>query len=1117
MVDGAQTSLDDAAERAAALDPARSFIVQAPAGSGKTELLIQRYLRLLATVQEPEQVVAITFTRKAAAEMRRRVQQALRAAAAGEPAASEHGAATLGLARAVIERDRALEWSLLAQPQRLRIDTLDAFNVWLAQQLPVLADGVAAARIVDDGRDYYREAAERTVAALGEPGAVGAGLQTLLRALHNDFDSLEKMLAALLPKRDQWLRGLVHAEPATLRETLERALQRLVDDELDALAREWPAALTPELLLALQHAAQFVPDLERRARLAPWLRVDTLPRAGYAALSAWQSAAALLLTKDGDWRARITKTEGFGKDHPAELALVKALLDRLRPRDTLRDRLAAVAQLPDPHYSEQQWQQIVALRTVLRQLAAELKVLFAERRSVDFPELALAAQRALGQVDEPSDLLLALDRRLQHLLVDEFQDTSQSQLRLLELLTSGWEEGDGRTLFLVGDPMQSIYRFRDADMSLFLRAKQTGIGDVRPESLTLKRNFRSAPQIVDWVNSVFANVFPPDDRMAAGTAGFRASAAARAPEGAQFVHTYPVRGGEERREIATVVEILGAELARDPEQSIAVLVQGRAHLAGLRERLQANGWPAHAVEIDELTDQPLAQDLLGLTRALVHLADRVAWLAVLRAPWCGLEWGDLHALCAGERGRTIWELLHDAERLAPLGAAGRARALRTRAALGAAFAARGATSLARWIEQAWRLLDGPACLDGPEDLGVAEQFFALLARSEARGDIDDPATLDALFERAPPQGDPPRGRGIEIMTMHRAKGLEFDTVVLLGLDRSPGGDDPQALYWLRRVAADGKEDLLVAPLAADGERDQLATFVQKADQVRNRAERARLLYVATTRARNRLHVVCHLKARETQPAADTLLTHLWPLLVPQFAALPLADDAARDGEAAAWQPILRRLAIAASDPAQPDEAGYVAAETRSVAAARPEFAWAGQASVHVGTVVHRFLQEIADRGLEHWSADSVRARVAGFRGELELLGVDGADLPAAAERVAAALVATLEDPQGRWVLARHEEARSELRVTVRTELGLEHLRLDRTFVADGARWIVDFKTGQHEGSDTEAFLGSEVERYRPQLERYARAIAAFDARPIKIALYFPLLKALRAWAAPDAL
>jgi ATP-dependent exoDNAse (exonuclease V) beta subunit len=147
----------------------------------------------------------------------------------------------------------------------------------------------------------------------------------------------------------------------------------------------------------------------------------------------------------------------------------------------------------------------------------------------------------------------------------------------------------------------------------------------------------------------------------------------------------------------------------------------------------------------------------------------------------------------------------------------------------------------------------------------------------------------------------------------------------------------------------------------------------------------------------------------------------------------------------------------------------------------------------------------------------VRAHLPAFRGELELLGVERAELPGAAERVAAALVAALEDPHGRWVLTQHDDARSELRVTVRSELGLEHLRLDRTFVANGRRWIVDFKTGEHEGGDLEAFLVSEVERYRPQLERYARAVAAFDSRPIEIALYFPLLKTLRSWAATQSL
>ncbi len=160
------SELDDSAARREALDPTRSFIVQAPAGSGKTELLIQRLLALLATVEEPEQVVAITFTRKAAAEMRARVRRALDKAAAGEAGATAHERTTLELARAVVARDVERGWELLAQPQRLRVDTLDAFNAWLAQQLPVLADGVAAARIVDDARDDYRLAARRTVAAV---------------------------------------------------------------------------------------------------------------------------------------------------------------------------------------------------------------------------------------------------------------------------------------------------------------------------------------------------------------------------------------------------------------------------------------------------------------------------------------------------------------------------------------------------------------------------------------------------------------------------------------------------------------------------------------------------------------------------------------------------------------------------------------------------------------------------------------------------------------------------------------------------------------------------------------------------------------------------------------
>ena len=118
---------------------------------------------------------------------------------------------------------------------------------------------------------------------------------------------------------------------------------------------------------------------------------------------------------------------------------------------------------------------------------------------------------------------------LRHILVDEFQDTSLAQFQLLEKLTAGWEEGDGRTLFVVGDPMQSIYRFRDAEVGLFIAARERGVGNVPLTPLRFTRNFRATPALVSWTNTVFAQVLAPADDLRSGAVTFAPSVAARAP------------------------------------------------------------------------------------------------------------------------------------------------------------------------------------------------------------------------------------------------------------------------------------------------------------------------------------------------------------------------------------------------------------------------------------------------------------------------------------------------------------------------------------------------------------------------------------------------------------
>ena len=154
--------------------------------------------------------------------------------------------------------------------------------------------------------------------------------------------------------------------------------------------------------------------------------------------------------------------------------------------------LVEIRTLPEPAYSDEQWGRVREVAQVLVLAAAELDQVFREQGAADFPAVSLAALRALGSAEAPTDLALRLDYRLQHILVDEFQDTSSAQLELVRLLTAGWQAGDGRSVFCVGDPMQSIYGFRQAEVRAFLELAEEGIGELRFDVQRLRDNFRSA-------------------------------------------------------------------------------------------------------------------------------------------------------------------------------------------------------------------------------------------------------------------------------------------------------------------------------------------------------------------------------------------------------------------------------------------------------------------------------------------------------------------------------------------------------------------------------------------------------------------------------------------------
>ncbi len=1124
----------DQEARAQALDPARSFIVQAPAGSGKTELLIQRYLVLLSTVQRPEEIAAITFTRKAAAEMKKRVLQALASARTARPPDEPHEALTWQHARKALEQDEKLGWRLLDSAARLRIQTIDSLSASLTRQMPVLSRFGAQPESVEDTGALYKEAARNTLALLEQEGETAADVAAMLSHLDNNAAIAEGLLAGMLARRDHWLR---HLHGADNRESLEAALAGIVREALVNVRGLLPDNFAQELLALADYSAQNLAQAGTASPIHACAGLTQLPDADEADVEGWIGIAELLLTKTGDWRKTVNVSHGFppGKDKDAKARAQHfkerhaALIANLSTIEALGDALALLRILPPARYSEAQWQVLGAIARLLPRAVAELKLVFAANGQVDFVEIAQGALTALGTGDAPTDLLLSLDYRIRHILVDEFQDTSFTQFDLLERLTAGWQPDDGRTLFVVGDPMQSIYRFREAEVGLFLRARQQGIGTVGLEALTLSANFRSQAGIVKWVNDAFSRIMPQVESVTAGAVPYTRSDSVHAAQPVA-VQVHPFFDADADAEAARVVALIQDAKARNPAGTIAVLVRGRSHLQAIVPQLKRGELRFRAIEIEPLGHRQVVQDLLALTRALAHPADRSAWLAILRAPWCGLALADLVALAEGDFVSTIWELMENEDRVRHMGADGRLRLARAGKVLGRCIEQRCRASLRETVEGAWLALGGPACVEHVTDLEDAEIYLQYLEDAEEAGGIADLvafeeglAKLFALPDLEARDTDP------QILTIHKAKGLEFDTVIVPGLGRRARHPEPSLFLWTRRLAADSDEsaELLLAPIKQTGvDTDPIYDYLARLDREKEQYEQARLLYVASTRAKQHLHLLGHTRPENNDgvvevgsPARDSLLETLWPAVEDDFqrAAASLSPDQLLKGPAssseagAAVDQDLRRLPADWSLPALPPAMNWTPLQDEERVGEQIEFSWAGETARHIGSVVHRWLQRIGEDEMRGWDRARLEKMRKAFRDELGMRGIPETEIDAATARVVSALGNSLEDPRGRWLLGPQKDAQNEFRITALIDGERRNLVIDRTFIdEEGKRRIVDYKTSGHEGADVEGFLDQERERYRSQLERYALALGVDES---SLGLYFPLLSGWREWKA----
>jgi ATP-dependent exoDNAse (exonuclease V) beta subunit len=1119
-----------------------SFIVEAPAGAGKTELLTQRFLKLLTKIDAPEEVVAITFTNKAASEMKSRIMDSLAMAATGEPPPEAHKQITYRLGQAVLTRSNERQWHLLHTPSRLRIYTIDSLSANLARQMPLLSRFGTQPNVRDDANIYYEEAAIRAIEHL-DHADYGTIIHHALHYFDNDTYQLTQLLAEMLAKRDQWLS---YTQSQHTAQDAERALSNMINADIQTAAN----ILSPRYQQALMPIARFAAsNLDAAHPIAQLLDWDTLICAESGQLAQWQAITHLLLTTEDKFRKRADKNMGLpptAEAKPYKEAL-SDIIESLVETSGAEAAIARLRTLPTPQQDEHTWQMIATLAQLLHIAVGELWLVFQAHGEVDFVEISQRALLALEDVSgNTTDLALKLDYRIQHLLIDEFQDTSPSQIKLIQALTRGWQPDDGRTLFCVGDPMQSIYRFRKANVGLFLRVAQQGIGNIKLKPLKLWRNNRSTPPIVAWINHAFNLIFPSQDSISRGAIQYRPFVATKDSETSAGVTVHAIVDAKQtinnientdendeedasllppeirQLEADMIIDIIQQTRADQPTAKIAVLVRARNHLSALVTAIRRNHPTLNfqAVEIEALANRQIVQDLLSLTHALHQRADRVHWLAILRAPWCGLTLADLHALVGDDKTSTVMQLMEDEARVNKLSADGQQRLLHTRAVLLQALQHQGRMPISRWLHGVWLMLGGADCLWDTGDVRDAQAFFARMHTLESAGQFS-PQQLTIEVEKLYAAPDAKADDSLQLMTIHKSKGLEFDTVILPGLDRQTNGNEKPLLLW-EEVSSDQTQnnsqdvDLVVAPYLPKGNLSPTVNaatpydYLKMLEKERAEHENKRVLYVATTRAKHHLHLIGAAKVDKkgsiTAPK-NTFLDILWPIVHSQFhaeqaikATIPVQNHASAHPDLTAitlenFKPKLIRLkrtivpSIFTQTKASVNTNNHHKIDDSSTL------------DTDVGILTHLYLQLIADSGVENWSQSRLATLNNPMHRWFKQKAYDGHTIAQAVARVQDLLATTIASEHGQWVLQSRPSAASELAIEFSNEESATKNIIDRTFIEDGIRWIIDYKSIALAANTSESNLKAIAAQYQKQLNDYA-ALFKSQGLPIQKAIFF---------------
>lgn len=995
-----------------------SFIVQAPAGSGKTELLTQRFLKLLSITNTPSEILAVTFTNKAASEMKNRIIGYLK------KTHFPKNDLTKELVDDVINGLKHRNMSLDELISEFNILTIDSLNQKIVNTMPLLSQFGFEFKIESDISPFINDIIKDVI----YQEQFSENVHSLLEILNIEYKALENYLAELMIKREFWIYDFFNtSEENVINNYLNHEKNNAIIKIKDILN------ITIGLDISIHEFSNLIDEI---------------------------------YTKQKTIRKKIDLSNINSKNLEGIEKLIK---NNLIPTYDSIEKEHILFKI----YQDDDLKLIKILTPLLKILCAELKIYFLEHKTIDFSEISQQALFALYHDNKHTDISHYLSIKYSHLLIDEFQDINNNQLKLFAHLINNWSAEN--TIFCVGDPMQSIYRFRKSEVSIFLNTIQNGIGNFKLNHIILSINNRSKPQLIDWFNKIFSKVFERETDLDKGEISYQACSP-RENSTKGEVNLIPYFSNKELSDIYAEAELVAQQIFHSSHKSIAVIARSRSHLKPIVtyiKKYYSNKINITAIELEALGNHQCIQDILSLTLALNNFCDRIHWVSLLQSPLCGLTIKDL-AILFKDNKENPWIIINSPIQN-KISTDGQVR-LNVFISILKKYLKK--LYIEEWhfiIKELWFELKGAETLYKKNDYGLIEEYLKFIRKFESNI-INDELLLYEIDNKMISNMST-ENKTVNFLTIHKSKGLEFDHVIIPSLDKSTRISSSQLINF---DYFSNQNKVIFSVKNNQDSALSLHDYHNLKNKIKDTNELKRLLYVAATRSISQLDLIAYIEPEAPRIKKNTFLELLQEEFLSEKSKYIKSKSINFDYKS--FKPVHYQIPIEnfSAIPETNDHNNNDFYESDLKNYESPE--------ILIGIFVHKYLELIHQFTIP--DIDIFIEKIIYQQNLPEF--VDKDYLKAEVKFCIDNLNST---NSGIFIKQMYDDDHSEYKVSHYYEDELWNYRIDRTFVRNNERWIIDYKYHKNDNDD----LNKTALTYEHQLNLYAKF---FNEKTIKKAVYF---------------